>query len=221
MTGLTSTVLLIWLTFSSANTDSHIHLFITGAKILATLATKITVLVCDYLDRKARPVLRTIPAAVLLRRWKEVVAGLSTPLATAANIGIYLCNDPLQIQTPGTKCFQIMAVGAPAEWAMSLMWINWMLNMAYDFYTNERIAATVKAAAAGTYDAGSSSSPTTTDYPRHEKRWSPRAEDFELDDAPFLREADYPARAWTAAADDETHYDPVALGELAAVRGFV
>jgi hypothetical protein len=77
VTGLSSTVLLIWLTFSSGNTESHTHLFITAAKILATLATKTNILICDHLDRKAKPILRTIPAAVVLRRWKEAIAGLS------------------------------------------------------------------------------------------------------------------------------------------------
>jgi hypothetical protein len=211
--GLTSTVLLIWLTFSSGNTDSHTHLFITAAKILATLTTKITILICDHLDREAKPILRTIPAAVILRRWKEVIAGLSVPLATAADIGIYACRDTVQIQTPGTRCFKTMALGAPAEWAMSIMWINFMLNMAYDFNTHEHISAIVKAAA----DTGSSR-PSTSES--REKRWSPGAEDFELDEASFLRDAEYPAKAWTALAD-ELHFDPVALGELAAVRGFV
>jgi hypothetical protein len=76
-----------------------------------------------------------------------------------------------------------MAVGAPAEWMMSVMWINYMLNMAYDFYTHDRIVAVVNAA----YDTGSSprSSMKTTEY--QERGWNPRAEDFDLDEAPFLR----------------------------------
>jgi hypothetical protein len=219
VTGLASTVLLIWLTFSSANTDNHTHLYITAAKILATLTTKMTILTCDHLDRKAKPILKTIPAAVLLRRWKEVIAALSLPLATAADIGIYTCTDPVQIQTPGTKCFKIMAIGAPAEWAMSLMWINWMLSMAYDFYTSKHLSATVKAACDTGRRSSSSSSPTTSETP--EKRWIPRTEDFELDGAPFLTDTGYPAKARTAPADEELYDDPVALGELAGVRGFV
>lgn len=105
-----------------------------------------------------------------------------------------------------------MAVGAPAEWLMAVMWINFMLNMAYDFYTNEHISVVVKAA----YDTGES--PNTPEF--EEKRGSPKAEDLEIDETPFLGNAEYPAKAWTSPAD-ELHYDPVALGELAAVRGLV
>jgi hypothetical protein len=215
--GFTSTVLLIWLTFASGNTDSHAHLYITAVKILATLTTKMTVLTCDRLDRKAKPVLKTIPAAVILRRWKEVIVALSIPLATAADVGIYACTDPVQIQTAGTQCFKIMAIGAPAEWAMSVMWINWMLSMAYDFSTSKHISAIVNAAC----DTGSSaSSPTTCET--SEKGWNPRAEDFELDEAALLTDAGYPAKALTAPTTDEGLYDdPAAVGELAAVRGFV
>jgi hypothetical protein len=109
-------------------------LFVTAAKILATLATKTIILICNHLDRKAKPILRTIPAAIILRRWKEVIAGLSVrkymplpnersklrntqALATAADIGIYACTDPVQIQTPGTTCFKIMAVWGPGGMA--------------------------------------------------------------------------------------------------------
>jgi hypothetical protein len=75
--GLTSTVLLIWLTFSSEDTKTHTHLLITAAKILATLTVKLNTFICDHLDRKAKPILGTIPAAIILRRWKEVIAALS------------------------------------------------------------------------------------------------------------------------------------------------
>ena len=75
--GLISSVLLIWLVFSSGNTTTHTHLFVTAAKILATLTVKTNIFVCDYLDRKTTPILKTIPAAIILRRWKEVIAALS------------------------------------------------------------------------------------------------------------------------------------------------
>jgi hypothetical protein len=109
-----------------------------------------------------------------------------------------------------------MAVGAPAEWMMSVMWINYMLNMAYGFYTRGRIAAVMNAA----YDTRSSpiSSMKTTEY--QEREWNPRAEDFDLDEAPFLREADYPAKARTGPSDaDELHFDSP-LSELPLVREF-
>jgi hypothetical protein len=116
-----------------------------------------------------------------------------------------------------------MAVGAPAEWLMSMMWINFMLNMAYDFHTSEHISAVVKAAY-GTGDNpqtpayGTGDSPQTPEF--LEKGWSPRAEDFELDHAPFLQETEYPAKAWTSPTD-ELHFDSMALSEITAVRGFV
>jgi hypothetical protein len=109
-----------------------------------------------------------------------------------------------------------MAVGAPAEWMMSVMWINYMLIMAYGFYTHDRIAAVVNAA----YSTGNSprSSVKTTEY--QERGWNPKAEDFDFDEAPFLREADYPAKARTGPSDaDELHFDSP-LSELPLVREF-
>jgi hypothetical protein len=75
--GLVSTVLLIWLVFASENIKTHTHLYITGVKILATLTVKVCILMCDRLNRKAMPILNTIPAAIILRRWKEVIIALS------------------------------------------------------------------------------------------------------------------------------------------------
>jgi hypothetical protein len=98
------------------------------------------------------------------------------------------------------------------------MWINYMLNMAYDFYAHDRIVAAVNVA------YGSVSSPIsslkTTEY--QEKGWNPRAEDFELDGAPFLREANYPVKAWTGPSEaDELRFDSTPLSEPSSVRGFV
>jgi hypothetical protein len=75
--GLASTVLLIWLVFASENIESHTHLYIVGVKILAVLTVKGSVLMCDRLNRKANPILNTIPAAIILRRWREVIMALS------------------------------------------------------------------------------------------------------------------------------------------------
>lgn len=47
-------------------------------------------------------------------------------------------------------------------------------------------------------------------------------EDFDPDEAPFLREADYPAKAWTGPSDaDKLHFDSMPLSELSSVREFV
>jgi len=75
--GLTSSVLFIFLVFASGDTETHTHLSLTATKILATLTVKANVFICDYLDRKTYPVLNTIPAYVILRRWREVTAGLT------------------------------------------------------------------------------------------------------------------------------------------------
>ena len=75
--GCTSSLLLIFLVFSSGNTSTHTHLFVTAAKILATLTVKTNILICDHLDRRATPMLKSIPAAIIQRRWKEVIAALS------------------------------------------------------------------------------------------------------------------------------------------------
>jgi hypothetical protein len=161
--GFTSSVLFICIVFSSGNTGTHTHLSLTAIKILATLAVKANVFICDYLDRRAHPILNTIPAYVILRRWREATAALAfgslCPLteqeskadripvsAIAVELGIYNCTDPVLIQTPGATCYEMMAFGAPAEWLLSLLWISFMFNMAYDFYTTPQIWGTVRAA---------------------------------------------------------------------------
>jgi len=101
---------------------------------------------------------------------------------------------------------------------MLAMWIDYMLNMVYYFYTYDRIAAVANAA----HDTGSSltSSMNITEY--QGRGWNPKAEDFDLDKAPFLREAGYPAKVWTGPSDtDELHFDSMPLSELSSVRGFV
>jgi hypothetical protein len=66
---------------------------------------------------------------------------------------------------------------------MLAMSITYMLNMTYDFYTHDRIAAVVNSA----YGTGSSprGGLKTTQY--QGKGRNPRAEGFDLDEAPFLR----------------------------------
>jgi hypothetical protein len=66
--------------------------------------------------------------------------------AVAVDLGIYNCTDPLLIQTPGATCYEMMAFGAPAEWFMSILWISFMFNLAYEFYTTPQVWGTVRAA---------------------------------------------------------------------------
>ena len=72
--GLVSTVPLIWFVFASENIKTHTHLYITG---VATLTVKGSILICGHLDRKAKPVLNTIPAAITPRRRREAIMALS------------------------------------------------------------------------------------------------------------------------------------------------
>ena len=106
-----------------------------------------------------------------------------------------------------------MAIAAPAEWTMSILWINFMLNMAYGFYTHAHISALVAAA------CDTESGPKATVY--RKKAWIPRAEDFDLDEAPFLRGDEYPAKASSSASPvEDPDVEALALGELTSVRGF-
>ena len=129
-------------------------------------------------------------------------------------MSIYKCTDPVLIQTPGTTCFEVMAVGAPTEWLMSILWINFMCNMAYEFYATPQISAVVRAA----YNAGDSS-----DMPKFRRQsWSPSAEDFEFDEANLLTTSGYPAKAWRPPSPaGELRFDSMSLSEPTLVRGFV
>jgi hypothetical protein len=70
-----------------------------------------------------------------------------TALAVMTNVAIFGCNhaDLKEIQTPGTKCYRIMALGAPAEWLYALTTVSWSLTIAFDIYTTP-IVSKVKSA---------------------------------------------------------------------------
>jgi hypothetical protein len=53
-------------------------------------------------------------------------------------VAIFGCNSasPADIQTPGTTCYRIMALGAPAEWLYALTTVAWSLAIAFDVYTS-------------------------------------------------------------------------------------
>ena len=52
------------------------------------------------------------------------------------NVAIFSCShaDHKDIQTPGTKCYRIMALGAPAEWLYAMTTVSWTLTIAFDVY---------------------------------------------------------------------------------------
>jgi hypothetical protein len=134
--------------------------------------------------------------------------------AIVVDLGIYECTDPVLIQTPGTTCFEIMAVGAPVEWFMSVLWINFMLSMAYDFYATPRISAAVRAV----YNAGDS-----PDAPKLRRQsWSPSVEDFEFNEANLFTKSEYPAKAWRSPSPaEESRFDSMSFSEPTLVRGFI
>lgn len=134
--------------------------------------------------------------------------------AIVVDLGIYKCTDPVLIQTPGTTCFEIMAVGAPVEWFMSVLWINFMLSMAYDFYATPRISAAVRAV----YNAGDS-----PDAPKLRRQsWSPSVEDFEFNEANLFTKSEYPAKAWRSPSPaEESRFDSMSFSEPTLVRGFI
>lgn len=51
-------------------------------------------------------------------------------------VAIFGCHSASaeEIQTPGAKCYRIMAMGAPAEWVYALTTISWSLTIAFDIY---------------------------------------------------------------------------------------
>jgi hypothetical protein len=111
-----------------------------------------------------------------------------------------------------------MAVGAPAEWMISILSVSYMLNMAYGFYANDRIAAAVNAA----YNTESSPMDSLKATECHGRGWNTRAEDFDVDEAPFFRDAKCPGKAWPSLSDaDDLHFDSTSLSRVASVRGFV
>jgi hypothetical protein len=73
---------------------------------------------------------------------------------------------------------------------MPVMSIGYILNMAYEFYTHNWIAAVANAV----YDTGTSPRGGLKTMGYQEKGWNPRVEDFDHDEAPFLRDTEYPAK---------------------------
>jgi hypothetical protein len=46
-------------------------------------------------------------------------------------IGIYGCDADPTITTPGSKCYKITSIAAPAEWILALCFINYLMAMSY------------------------------------------------------------------------------------------
>jgi hypothetical protein len=54
-------------------------------------------------------------------------------------IGIYGCDSDPTITTPGSKCYKITSVAAPAEWILALCFINYLMAMSYVLWNAESI----------------------------------------------------------------------------------
>lgn len=54
-------------------------------------------------------------------------------------IGIYGCDTNPTLTTPGSKCYKIVAVAAPAEWILALCFINYLMAMSYVLWNAESI----------------------------------------------------------------------------------
>ena len=54
-------------------------------------------------------------------------------------IGIYGCDSNPHLRTPGSNCFRIDALAAPAEWILALCFINYLAAMAYILWHAESI----------------------------------------------------------------------------------
>ncbi|KAH0841941.1 hypothetical protein FOPE_06898 [Fonsecaea pedrosoi] len=127
----------IWLVFAAATPDKHLHLFVTSVKAITVFSIKSTGLLVDHLERQKYPVLRGLAVIKVLLWWRVVTLGLAFPLAVMTNVAIFGCSEsnPETIQTPGTTCYRIMALGAPAEWLYALTTVSWSLAIAFDIYT--------------------------------------------------------------------------------------
>ncbi|KIW29542.1 uncharacterized protein PV07_05354 [Cladophialophora immunda] len=127
----------IWVVFAAATPNRHLHLLVTAAKAITVFSIKSTGLLVDHLERRKYPALREVGVIKILLWWRAITLVFAFPLALMTNIAIFGCNGskPEDIQTPGTRCYRIMALGAPAEWLYALTTVSWSLAIAFDVYT--------------------------------------------------------------------------------------
>src|SRR5207248_9464591 len=109
--------LFIWLVFADKDANSHLHLYIVSVKLFTSLAIKTMSYFTGHQMRRRYPVLKNDHVALITYRWKQLILLCAFPLAILANLGIYACMDPTEIQTPGTTCYLIVAIAADADCA--------------------------------------------------------------------------------------------------------
>ena len=145
----------VWLVFAAANPDQHLHLFVAASKAIVIFCIKATGWFVDHLQRVKYPILRQTGVVKFLLWWKVITltfafrmsslilvfdsyrTNLSSALALMTDVAIFACHGAraTEIQTPGTRCYRIMAIGAPAEWLYAVTTISWTLTIAFDIYT--------------------------------------------------------------------------------------
>ena len=59
------------------------------------------------------------------------------PLGLMTTVSIYTCEyqDLDEIQTPGRKCYKVMAMGAIAEWLYLITSVSWSASIAFELFT--------------------------------------------------------------------------------------
>ncbi|KAJ9602142.1 hypothetical protein H2200_013262 [Cladophialophora chaetospira] len=126
----------IWLVFAAAVPDQHLHLTVTGAKAVVVFGIKTTGMLIDHYDRSKYPALRQAGVIKVMMWWRIITLVVAFPLAVMTNVAIFSCNhaNPKEFQTPGTKCYRIMTLGAPAEWFYAITTVSWSLTIAFDIY---------------------------------------------------------------------------------------
>lgn len=136
---LISSCLFIWLVFASSSTSDHLHLFIVSLRISFLFSNKVISWLIDHRMRIAYPPLRLDYIARFSKWWRNVLLVLAFPTAVLADTAIYACKDHTLIQTPGTICYNLMAISAISDWAYSLINILFIFNFAFELYYDEHL----------------------------------------------------------------------------------
>lgn len=157
LASLLAYALALWLSFAAKNASTRLHLFIIAIHSLAVLTVKISSLATDHCLREAYPALRFDPVAIMIRRWKEATVWFALPMAILLNTGVYSCRDTMNddITTPGTTCYRVPAIAAPADWLYALVAANWSIHMGYEAFKGPHVDQVVKASKASAAIYGS------------------------------------------------------------------
>lgn len=145
LSSLLAAILLLYLSYAAKETETSVHLTLIGCHSLAILAAKASNLAKDHSLRHAYLALSIEPIACKIRWWKEATVWFALPMAILLNMGTYACrNDsPAVKQTPGTACYRVLAIAAPADWLYALVTLNWSLHMGFEISQDGHISMVV------------------------------------------------------------------------------